>query len=279
MKGERPMNEAELRNRPIGPTTMNPMKGVFATMRSAVLEATSNRRALVFQMTVMILNDLAWIGFWTIFFHRAGAVRGWDLEKVILLHCVLTAAGGLVLGLLANTRNIATLAMNGGLDSVLTLPVRPLPNLLVRRVEPTNFGDVIFGVALFAFAGHPTSLRVLTFILCVIGSTIVLASFLILVSSLSFYSGRTDGAELGFNAILLVSSYPIDIFSGALKTAFFTLVPAAFIASVPAGLINHFNPTVAFEFVLAALIFATLASLTFRSALRHYTSASTWTRA
>jgi ABC-2 type transport system permease protein len=188
-------------------------------------------------------------------------------------------AGLFLLGLLANTRNIATLAMNGGLDSVLTLPVHPLPNLLVRRVEPTNLGDVIFGIGLFAFAGHPTPLRVLTFVLCVIGSTIILASFLILVSSLSFYAGRTDGAELGFNAILLVSAYPIDIFSGAIKTAFFTLVPAAFIASVPAGLIDHFNPTVAAEFVLAALIFATLASLTFRSALRHYTSASSWTRA
>jgi ABC-2 family transporter protein len=111
---------------------------------------------------------------------------------------------------------------------------------------------VIFGVGLFAFAGHPTPIRVLTFILCVIGSTIVVASFLILVSSLSFNARRTDGAELGFNAILLVSSYPIDIFSVAIKTAFFTLVPAAFIASVPAGLINHFNPTVAAELLVAA---------------------------
>jgi ABC-2 type transport system permease protein len=273
------MNNAKSMNRTIWSTSTNPMRGVFATMRSAVLEATSNRRALYFQIVVMILNNLAWIGFWTIFFHRAGAVRGWNMDKVILLWCVLTTAGGLVLGLLANTRQIATLAMNGGLDSVLTLPVHPLPNLLVRRVEPTNFGDVIFGVGLFAFAGHPTPIRVLTFVLCVIGSTIVLASFLILVSSLSFYARRTDGAELGFNAILLVSAYPIDIFSGALKTTFFTLVPAAFIASVPAGLIDRFNPTVALEFVLAALIFAALASLVFRSALRHYTSASSWTRA
>ena len=123
-----------------------------------------------------------------------------------------------MLGLLANTRNIATLAMNGGLDSVLTLPVHPLPNLLVRRVEPTNLGDVIFGVCLFVFAGHPTLSRSITYILCVLGSTMVLASFLILVSSLSFYAGRTDGAELGFNAILLVSAYPIDVFSGATKT-------------------------------------------------------------
>ncbi len=255
------------------------MAGVWATMRSAVLEATSNKRALIFQLVVMILNDLAWIGFWTIFFRRTGDVRGWNMDKVILLWTVLTTAGGLVLGLLANTRNIATLAMNGGLDSVLTLPVHPLPNLLVRRVEPTNFGDVIFGMTLFAFAGHPTPIRVLTFTLCVIGSTIILASFLILVSSLSFYTGRTDGAELGFNSILLVSAYPIDIFSGALKTAFFTLIPAAFIASVPAGLINHFNLTVAAEFLVAAIVFAFLATATFHSALRHYTSASSWTRA
>jgi ABC-type uncharacterized transport system permease subunit len=113
-------------------------------------------------------------------------------------------------------------------------PSRPLaPEPSVRRVEPSNHGDVIFGVVLRAFAGRPKLLRVRTFASGVFGSTIVLASFLILVLSLSFYAGRTDGAEFGFNSILLVSANPIDIFSGAIKTAFFTLVPAAFIASDP----------------------------------------------
>lgn len=255
------------------------MRAVLATMRSAVAEATANRRALVFQVAVMILNDLAWIAFWALFFRRAGTVRGWDFHRMILLQAVLTTAGGLVLGVFANARNIATLATNGGLDATLTLPVRPLAQLLVRRVEPTNFGDTIFGVALFAVAGHPTPMRAVVYLGSVVGAVVVLTSFLVLTGSLSFYAGRTDGGDLGFHAILLLGAYPVDVFGGSAKFLLYTVVPAAFVASVPAGLIGDFDATKAVWFAVVAAVFALLAARVFRAALRRYTSGSSWTRA
>jgi ABC-2 type transport system permease protein len=255
------------------------MRGVFATMRAAFLEASANRRALVFQVTVMVLNDLAWVAFWMLFFRRAGTVRGWDIHKIVLLQAVLTTAGGLVLGLMANARNIAALAANGGLDATLGLPVRPLAQLLVRRVEPTNFGDTLFGIGLFAVAGHPTPARVCTFVLCVIGSSVLLASFLVVTGSLSFYAGQTAGGELGFHSILLLAAYPIDVFGGSAKFVLYTVVPAAFVASVPAGLIQQLNLRMSLAFVAVALIFSIVAAAVFRAALRRYTSGSSWTRA
>ena len=45
-------------------------------------------RLLVRRSTAMIVNDLAWVGFWFLFFDQVGSVRGWDLDRVLLLFAV-----------------------------------------------------------------------------------------------------------------------------------------------------------------------------------------------
>lgn len=82
--------------------------------------------------------------------------------------------------------------MNGGL-----LPAHALRTALSDGLNQPN-SAVIFGVTILVFAGNPTPVRVLIFVFCVIDSTIVLPVSLILVSSMPFYDGLADGAELGF---------------------------------------------------------------------------------
>jgi ABC-type uncharacterized transport system permease subunit len=133
------------------------MKAVAATMRAAFAEAIANRQAFWTQIAAMTVNDVAWVTFWPLFFDQVGEVGGWSRHDVLVLLAVLTVAGGLVLGLFSNTRRVGQLINDGGLDAILALPVRPLPVLLVRRVDPVNFGDVLFGCCLYAATG-PDSL-------------------------------------------------------------------------------------------------------------------------
>lgn len=255
------------------------MRGLLATMRSSLAEATANRASLASQMAVMILNDAVWIVFWWIFFQRVGDVRGWDLERMFLLQAVLTASGGISLGLLANARRVGSLAVEGGLDAVLALPVRPLAHLLVRRVEPTNLGDIAFGLTLFAVAGHPSVERTAIFVGAVVASAVLVTSCLVLAGSLAFFVGRNEGGELGFHAIVLLGSYPVDVFAGVAKVVLYTVVPAAFISTVPARLIDSFDAGSAVTLGLVAAIFAAAAWTTFTYGLRRYTSGAVWTRA
>src|SRR5690348_13532004 len=102
-------------------------------MRSAVAEARANPGAFWTQLGAMAVNDIVWVLFWVLFFHRVGSVRGWDRSRVLLLFSVLTTAGGIVLGVLSNARRIGQLVPDGGLDAMLALPVPTLPYLLVRR--------------------------------------------------------------------------------------------------------------------------------------------------
>ena len=255
------------------------MSGLRSTARSALAEVVAKPRAMAAQMTVMAINDFVWVVFWVLFFDRVGTLGGWDRDSIILLQAVLTAAGGLSLGLFANARRIGSMAVDGDLDAVLALPVAPLPFVLLRRVEPVNLGDLAFGVALFLVAGHPTPARAAMFALVVVASATLLTGFLVLTGALAFFIGRSESGELGFHGMLLLGAYPVDLFAGAIRVLLFTVVPAAFVSAVPARLIEDFDASRALALTAAAATFAVAATATFTLGLRRYTSGSIWTRA
>jgi ABC-2 type transport system permease protein len=255
------------------------MRAVLATARGAVAEAVGNPGAFWSQLLAMVLNDLSWLVFWGILFERVPSVRGWTWSDILMLQAVLTTSGGIVLGPLANARRLPELIRTGGLDAVLALPVRPLPVLLVRRVDAINVGDIAFGVALFLVAGHPTPARFATFVFVSTLAAVVFASFLVLTGSLTFFSGSSSVSDLAFNAIVMLASYPADIFGGATRALLYTALPAAFVAAVPARLLRSFDTSDALVLAASALAFATAATGAFTVGLRRYTASSLWSRA
>jgi ABC-2 type transport system permease protein len=255
------------------------VRGLLATLRNAVAEARANRAAFASQVTIMVVNDIVWVLFWTLFFRRVGTVRGWDGDRILLLLAVITCGAGIALGVLANARRVGNMAVDGQLDGVLALPVPPLAHLLLRRVEPVNVGDFLFGVVLFAVVGSPTLGRAGVFVYVVACAATIVTSFLVLTGSLAFFAGRNEGGELGFHAMLLLGSYPVDIFAGAAKVVLYTVVPAAFVSTVPARLLEDFDLAGSAWLGAVAGAFAAAAWATFTLGLRRYTSGSVWTRA
>lgn len=254
------------------------MRGLLATLRSAVAEARANRAAMVSQVAIMVANDVVWVVFWVLFFRRVGSVRGWDGDRILLLLAVLTSAAGIALGVLANARRIGHMAVDGELDGVLALPVAPLPHVLVRRLEAVNVGDLLFGLLLFAFTGQHTIARTAVFAGAVVAVAALLTGFLVLTGSLAFFIGRNEGGELGFHSMVLLGAYPVDVFAGAVKVVLYTVVPAAFVSSVPARLIEDFSVGRALLLAGVAATFAAAGWAAFTLGLRRYTSGSVWTR-
>ncbi|HVE94555.1 MAG TPA: ABC-2 family transporter protein [Acidimicrobiales bacterium] len=255
------------------------MSATLATFHGAMQDAFARRAAFWSQVAIMVLNDLAWIGFWTIFFDRVGTVRGWDVDAILMLYATFTIAAGLVLGVLANARHLARLIDEGAIDHVLTLPVSPLLHLLVRRIDAVHTGDIVFGVVLFAVIGDLSPERVGAFVFAVACSTIVLAGFVLTAASSVFFTGRSQGGDLSVHSIMLLASYPAEIFTGYTKALLFTIVPAAFVSTVPSRLVTEFSWTAAAALATAAAAFALIGWTVFHTGLRRYTSGSGWTRA
>jgi ABC-2 type transport system permease protein len=254
------------------------MRGIGAVVRGAFTEAFARRASFWSQVATMVVNDAVWIAFWLIFFNRVGTLRGWNMHRILLLYAILTTSAGLVLGALSNAKRIGQLAAEGDLDAVLALPVAPLPHLLVRRVDTVNLGDIAFGIVLFAATGTPTPQRILTYLGGVAASCMVLVGFLVATGSIALFAGRNEAGEISLHSILLLATYPVDIFTGTAKALLYTVVPAAFVSAVPSTLLDRFDLRRALLMVCAATVFAGGGWLTFTLGLRRYTSGSAWTR-
>ena len=255
------------------------MRHVWATLRAAGAEVRSNRASFWTQVIAMIVNDLAWVVFWSLFFAGVGTVRGWDVHRVLLLQAMLTTAGGLALGLFGNCRRIGELAVGGGFDAVLALPMPPLAHVLVRRVHAVNLGDVVFGVVLFAVVGEPTPSRIVLFAGGAVAGALVLTGFLVAAGSVSFFIGRSEPGDLGFHTMLMLAAYPADVFTGAPRLLAHFVVPAAFVSTMPATLVRTSDPAVGLALMAAAVLSCAVGWATFTLGLRRYTSGSVWTRA
>jgi ABC-2 type transport system permease protein len=112
----------------------------------------------------------------------------------------------------------------------------------------------------------------------VVAAVALITGFLVLTGSLAFFVGRSETGELGFHALVLLGSYPVDVFAGAAKVVLYGVVPAAFVSSVPARLVDSFDPAQAAWLAATSTAFALAGWLTFTLGLRRYTSASLWTR-
>lgn len=254
------------------------MRGLAATLRNALAEVRANRVSFLSQVAVMGLNDAVWVIFWVLFFRRVGSVRGWDGHSILLSLPSSPARAASRWGCWPTPAGWGTWRSTASSTEVLALPVPPLAHLLLRRTEAVNVGDLAFGVVLFAFSGPASVGRTVVFAGVVLAAATVLTSFLVLTGSLAFFVGRSEGGELGFHAIVLLGSYPVDIFAGAAKVLLYTAVPAAFVSSVPAGLVEDFDVGEAALLVAVAATFAMAAWTTFTLGLRRYTSGSVWVR-
>jgi ABC-type uncharacterized transport system permease subunit len=69
-----------------------------------------------------------------------------------------------------------------------------------------------------------------------------------------------------------------DMFAGVAKLVVHSVLPAAFVAAVPARLVDSFDTGQALALGAAATTFALAGWLVFTVGLRRYTSGSVWTR-
>ncbi len=80
------------------------------------------------------------------------------------------------------------------------------------------------------------------------------------------------------HALLLLASYPAEVFTGATKALLYTAVPAAFVAAVPSRLVDDFGLAQAASLAGAAAFFSFAGWTMFHLGLRRYTSGSAWAR-
>lgn len=241
--------------------------------RMNLLGAMEYRISFISQVIGMMLNDALWLAFWSIFFKRFQVVNGWTSEDITVLWASVTFSYGLALGFFRNTRSIPEIVSKGQLDYYLTFPKGPFGHILISRMKATALGDLLFGLGVFFFFVHPTFEKTLVFLTVSTLAAFVQMGFFILTGSLVFFFDRADTfASQAANTLIHFATYPSSIFEGATKTLLYSLVPAAFLTTLPVELVRHFEWKPFLFLILAAAGFFLGARWVFYRGLRHYES-------
>jgi ABC-2 type transport system permease protein len=157
------------------------------------------------------------------------------------------------------------------LDPFLAQPRPVVVRVLFGQIHPPLLGDLAFGPILFAFArGGSIDEWARYLFVCLVAATIVV-SFNLAWESAAFWSETgSEVAGVAFTAITVLSTYPAAIYTGLVKLIVFTVVPAAFIGSVPAEVVLDPSPRLLAMLLVAAALSWIAAFAIFHLGLRRY---------
>jgi ABC-2 type transport system permease protein len=246
---------------------------VSGYFRHNLMSAMAYRGAFLLQVVGMILNNSMLLFFWWILFSRLPTLQGWTMSQVMILYALVAFGFGLANVVCGNAFLVARTIVRGELDYYLALPADPLVHLLVSRMSLSAWGDLLFGLGVFAVADPAWGRHLPLFLLLGLLAGLVFVAFSVLVGSLAFWVGNADNlAAQAINALITFGIYPIEIFPGAVQWLLYTLIPAAFIGSMPAALLSEFDAGRLALLVAVTAGLALLARVVFQWGLRRYES-------
>jgi len=221
---------------------MKTVQLIWGYLRHNLMSAMAYRGAFFLQVAGMLLNDAMLLFFWWVLFERLPTLRGWDLAGVMTLYGIVAFGFGAATVVCGNAFLVARVIASGNLDYYLALPADPLVHLLVSRMSLPAWGDLFFGLVVFLVATPDQWASLPLFLLLGLLAGLVLVAFSVLVGSLAFWVGSADNlAAQAINALITFSLYPVEIFPGVVRVLLYTLIPAAFVGSMPAGLLSDFS--------------------------------------
>ena len=217
----------------------------------------------------------------SLFFRHGHDLGGWSWDQALVVLGIYTLLDGLTSTLLQpNLGALVTHVQKGTLDFVLLKPVDSQFWLSLRSFSPWGLPGVAVGLVLMIVglvrAGTtPTPLGLALGLLVLVAASLLLYSLWFVLAATSIWFVKIWNATEVLRSLLAAGQYPVSAYPPALRLVFTTLLPVAFLTTVPAeallGLANGRS-------VLAGIALAGLSLLgsraLWRLALRHYTSAS-----
>jgi ABC-2 type transport system permease protein len=237
------------------------------------MSSMAYRGAFFLQVFGMILNNTMLLFFWWVLFNQLPTLRGWDLTQVMILFGILAFGFGVANVVCGNAFQVARIIVRGDLDYYLALPADPLVHLLVSRMSISAWGDMVFGLVLYLIAAPDRWRNLPLFLLLGLLAGLVFVAFSVLVGSLAFWVGNADNlASQAINALITFGLYPVEIFPSPVQWLLYTIIPAAFVGSMPAGLLYDFSWQRLAAMVAFAAVLALVSRLVFQWGLRRYES-------
>jgi ABC-2 type transport system permease protein len=242
-----------------------------ANIGLAIRTSFSDRTNFVLQSLGMIVNDGFFLVLWFLFFAGFRQVGGWGRTDVALLLGMImsiVAFSGVFFG---GYRDLAATILRGELDALLTQPKLVLPRLIARESIPSAWGDLVVGAVLLGTVAHLTPASLSAAVVGMISGLIVYLASGVAYASLAFwFAGARSFARDLTDFMLLFSSYPGSIYTGATKFVAYTILPAGFVVLTPVRFLRNPDLATFVALIGASLCYLAVALASFHFGLKRY---------
>ncbi|MCC9711777.1 ABC-2 family transporter protein [Streptomyces sp. MNU76] len=202
------------------------------------------RTEFFMMVAIGVVWQLSVIVFATVLLSRFAGMGGWAASDALLIAAMRMLSHGLFVLFFGRVHYLAHRVQEGVIDAAL---LRPMP--VYRQVQlmffPTNaIGDLIVGVGLFVGAMlrstlHWTPGRTAFLVAGVLGGMLVEAALFTALSAASLHYPATSYWGTWLEELLgTFGSYPLSVLPTAVSGALTYVLPLAFIAYFPAGVLT-----------------------------------------
>ncbi len=237
-----------------------------------------------FIMAVGVLLQMIFsVVFVRVLFGFVGNLAGWTYYEALVVVASYMILEGAMWVLCAYLCAISRLIKEGALDSLLVKPIDAQFLASAWQGDPEDSVRLFSGVAVLLYAWQNLGIafgqalvNLIFYALLMACAFFILYGIVLVTRSVSFWVIEAYSLHSIVDSITKMSQYPANIFYHAIaRLIFSTLIPLAFMATIPAKIFIHgFDWQLAGASFLAAAIFFYGSRRFWLFALRHYSSAS-----
>lgn len=217
----------------------------------------------------------------SLFYGHGQRLGGWSWEAALVVLGLYTLLDGISSTLLRpNLGELVKQVQNGTLDFVLLKPFDSQLWVSLRTWSPWGLPEIVMGailtlVGVWRSGVRPEPQSLLLAMLMVISGVLILYSLWFVLAATSIWFVKIWNATEVLRSLLGVGRYPLSAYPSSLRLLFTTLLPIAFLTTVPAeALLGRASTPWMLASAAVAMISLAGSRLIWQLALRHYTSAS-----
>lgn len=204
-------------------------------------------------------------------------LAGYTLSQTLLFFIVFNIVDTTTQLIFREVYRFRTLVVNGELDGILIKPYHPFIRILVGGPDPLDIIMLVLYCGLFIYfmpAAGPLDIgRIFLFIILLMNTFMLAASFHIVVLALGILTTEVDHAMMIYRDVTRVGMLPIDIYKEPLRSIFTFILPVGIMMTFPVkALLGMLDYRLIFVCVIVSLAMLYASLKLWSHALKKYQS-------
>ncbi len=248
--------------------------------KATIIQAMEYRASFVFAIIANFFDFVFGLLQYLVFFTAAKSIAGWESDQMLVLYGVFMLVFALHFILLyPNLAAMGEMVNSGNLDLLLTKPVNSQLVVSFRRISLEELGSIGTAMLLLGWLFYRGIIIIdagnfILFGISLLSSLLLIYCVFLLLICLAVIMEKLDNMTQLLWSLFALCRYPVDIYPKRIRYAFFSFLPVAFIATVPASaLLGRVSSSTVLQGLATALVGVLVCSWLWQRTIRAYTSA------